>query len=144
MTFRKDKARGEAGSKNVAGREAKATKKNILKCGAHHISNVKKQLREYGVALRSTYTDTQKTTLLRALKLRGKAGLNTYEGTAAGYARLATRVFELQVDGWRIDSIAEDVIGPDGLYHKNIARYVLRGKRADAQDPQLTLGLEGA
>jgi hypothetical protein len=35
-------------------------------------------------------------TLRMALQYRGARGLNTYEGTAAGYMRMATRIKELK------------------------------------------------
>lgn len=144
MTNQKNRARGRAGS-NVAGREAKATGQNkTFKCSTHHISRLVRELYENNVGLRSTSADTQGLTLLRALKYLGERGLNTYEGTAAGYARLATRIQELEADGWLIDSDRENVIGPDRLFHRGIARYILRGRLLDMQGPQLDLGLEGA
>jgi hypothetical protein len=141
---KKDKARGRAGS-NVAGREAKATGQNkTFKCSMHHISKLVRELYANSVGLRSTSTDSQGAMLLRVLKYLGERGLNTYEGTAAGYARLATRIQELEADGWLIESDRENVIGPDRLYHRGIARYILRGRAAGTQDSQLDLGLEDA
>lgn len=138
---RKNKARGRAGS-NVAGREAKATgQNNTFKCSTNHISKLVRELYENQVGLRSTSADTQGPTLLRALKYLGERGLNTYEGTAAGYARLATRIQELEADGWLIASQRENVIGPDRLFHRGIARYVLVGRVADMANPQSSLDL---
>lgn len=141
---KKNKARRRAGP-NVAGREAEATSHTrLLKCGAHHISKLVRELRQNGVGLRSTAADAQTITLLKALQYLGPRGLNTYEGTAAGYARLATRIQELEADGWLIASQRENVIGPDFLFHRGIARYVLLGRRDDVQDPQMHLALEAA
>lgn len=102
----------------------------IVDCGAENITTVCQELRAAGVGLRAADGRTQLDTLRRALEYRGARGLNTYEGTAAGYLRLATRVKELK-DRWDIYALREDVIGPDGLLHKGVARYVLLGRRQD-------------
>lgn len=93
-----------------------------------------------GLALGGVKTLTQRVVLLKTLQYLGARGLNTYEGTAAGYARLATRIQELEED-WEIDSIRETVLGPDGLIHPGVARYVLIGNRKDMVDPQRNLDL---
>jgi len=116
----------------------------IFECSANHISKVVQELQANGVGLQGTSGTTQIATLYRALKFRGAKGLNTYEGTAAGYARLATRIQDLEDDGWLITSYRENLIGPDGLYHGRIARYVLVGKRQNMQPAQSELGLEAA
>jgi len=110
-----------------------ATQK-LVDCGAQNITEVCKELTLAGVALRSADGKTQVETLRRALEYRGARGLNTYEGTAAGYLRLATRVKELR-EQWDIYTLNEDVIGPDGLLHKRVARYILRGRRQDQHVP---------
>jgi hypothetical protein len=135
-------ASGQAGV-SVAGREAKATKQNnILVCDTKHINKKCRRLAANGLALRSTASDTQHATLPRVLQFLGAEGLNTYEGTAAGYLRIATRIKELR-ETWEIHSLREDVFGPDGLFHKGVARYVLIGKRNDAQNQQGSLDLGG-
>ena len=53
------------------------------------------------------------------------------------------RIKELK-ETWEIASLREDVIGPDGLFHKQVARYVLIGKRKDLPPAQQSLDLEGA
>lgn len=108
----------------------------VLDCSAQNITAVCQELVQNGIALRDSSGATQLETLRRVLEFRGARGLNTYEGTAAGYLRLATRVKELK-DRWDIHALREDVIGPDGLLHKGVARYVLLGRRQDlliAQD----------
>jgi hypothetical protein len=136
LNSKKNKARGRAGS-NVAGREAKATGQNkTFNCSTNHISKLVRELHENQVGLRSTSANIQGPTLLRALQYLGARGLNTYEGTAAGYARLATRIQDLEADGWVIASERENVIGPDRLFHRGIARYVLVGRVADMVNPQ--------
>lgn len=111
----------------------------VLDCSTQNITAVCEELAENGVALRNTSGATQLETLRRALEFRGRRGLNTYEGTAAGYLRLATRIKELK-DRYDIWTFAEDVIGPDGLLHKGVARYVLLGPRKDLrQAAQATL-----
>jgi len=88
------------------------------------------ELRAAGVGLRAADGRTQLDTLRRALEYRGARGLNSYEGMAAGYMRMATRIKELK-ETWDIHALKEDVVGPDGLVHKGVARYVLLGRRQD-------------
>jgi hypothetical protein len=104
----------------------------VFDCSPQNITAVCEELAENGVALRNTSGATQLETLRRALEFRGPRGLNTYEGTAAGYLRLATRIKELK-DVYDICKFREDVRGPDGLLHKGVARYVLLGRRQDLQ-----------
>lgn len=137
----KANAPGEGGAVfGRAGGPAAITQK-IIDCGAENITSVCEELRAAGVSLRAADGRTQRDTLRRALEYRGARGLNTYEGTAAGYMRMATRVKELK-DTWDIHALREDVVGPDGLLHKGVARYVLLGRRQDLQDrTQKTGGL---
>ncbi|GAB3389164.1 hypothetical protein GCM10027317_42050 [Massilia agri] len=114
---------------NQAGGPAPSTQK-VVDCGTENITAVCRELREAGVELRAADGRTQLETLRRALEYRGDRGLNTYEGTAAGYLRFATRIFNLK-EQWNIYTLREDVIGPDGLLHKGVARYVLLGRRHD-------------
>lgn len=111
----------------------------ILHCSPDHISGVLRRIEAAGLSLRSTGSDTQTSTLQKVLHFLGADGLNTYEGTAAGYARLATRIQELEADGWLIAAPRENVIGPDGLYHQAVARYILVGRKADFLDRQMSL-----
>lgn len=104
----------------------------IFDCSRENITAVCDELARNGVALRNASGATQRETLRMALQYRGARGLNTYEGTAAGYMRMATRVKELK-ETWDIHALREDVIGPDGLLHKGVARYVLLGRRQDLQ-----------
>lgn len=106
----------------------------VVDCGTQNITEVCSELFAAGVALRSTDGATHLETLRRALQFRGPRGLNTYEGTAAGYLRMATRVKELR-DNWDIYTVHEDVMAPDGLVHRRVARYVLRGRRQDRPAP---------
>ena len=144
MSNRKKKnASGQAGV-SVAGLQAKATKqKKAIYCGAHHINKRMQEIRRAGLQLRSTASDTQAETLPKVLQYFGARGINTYEGQAAGYLRIATRVKELQ-NIYEIASLREDVIGPDGLFHKGIARYVLIGKRKNLPPLQQPLNLGDA
>jgi hypothetical protein len=115
--------------------------KAIFDCSADHCDNVRRDLLLNGCGLVSTHAGTQVATLLKALAYRGALGLNTYEGTAAGYARIATRIQDLEEAGWLIASLRESVIGPDGLFHAGIARYVLLGRNADIASRQGELDL---
>lgn len=125
----KANALGAERAVNQAGGPAVQSKK-AFQCSAESITNVCDELRAAGIALRAADGRTQIDTLRRVLEFRGPRGLNTYEGTAAGYLRLAGRVRELK-ETWDIHTLREDVIGPDGLLHKGIARYVLLGRRQD-------------
>ncbi|MFS2015023.1 hypothetical protein ACEN88_00410 [Massilia sp. CT11-108] len=119
----------------------KSTKQTaVFNCSPQNITAVCEELARNGVALLGTSGTTQRETLRRALEFRGARGLNTYEGTAAGYMRLATRVKELK-DAWDIYTLSEDVLGPDGLLHRGVARYVLMGRRKDTPPPQGELEL---
>lgn len=134
----------EAGVSIAGGGHAAATKqKKARYCRANDINKVLREIQRESLQLRNTVGDTQLETLPKVLQYFGARGLNTYEGQAAGYLRVATRVKELK-DTWDIVTLREDVIGPDGLFHKNVARYVLLGKRKDlppAQEQQpLDLG----
>lgn len=102
----------------------------MFECSAHHISLLVQELRNNGVALAGTSGQVQNATLRKALAYLGPRGLGTYEGAAAGYPRLAARVNDLRSAGWRIVSRRESLIGPDGLRHERVARYVLVGKHA--------------
>ena len=140
--FQNKNASGQAGV-SVVGGQAKATKQNnTFDCNADYIGNLIKELYANGVGLRSSSGETQLATLPKVLAYLGDRGLNTYEGTAAGYARLATRIQDLEADGWIIESRRENVIGPDGLFHRGVARYILVGKRKDLLPVQSQLGLE--
>lgn len=119
----------EGASLNRAG-EPTAKSKKIFDCGTENITKVCEELRAAGVGLQSADGRTQRATLHRALEFRGPRGLNTYEGTAAGFLRMATRILELKA-AWDIYTVIEDVVGPDGLVHRGVARYILRGRRQD-------------
>ncbi|MYN45925.1 hypothetical protein GTP23_12790 [Pseudoduganella sp. FT93W] len=118
----------------------KGKKTQVFNCSSKSIRNLVSELHNNGLALASTNTDSQCITLSRVLKYLGDRGLNTYEGTAAGYARLATRIKELKCNGLVIESRSEDLIGPDGLYHPRVARYVLVGS-VTQQPVQIPLDL---
>jgi hypothetical protein len=131
--------RGRASLSKLAGGGSGQNK--ILRCGVKHISILRRRIHAAGLSLSSTRTESQLNTLLKVLQHLGEDGLNTPEGVGIGFARIATRVFDLELRGWRIDSLREDVITADGLKHKGIARYVLRGRRTDFIDPQGSLDL---
>lgn len=128
--------------KGAGGPQATEQKKTQW-CDQQSINKKLEEIRLAGLRLRSTSGDTQLATLPKVLSYFGPSGLNTYEAVAAGYARVATRVKELK-DVYVIDSVREDVIGPDGMFHKGVARYILRGKRKDMQPIQQPLDLGAA
>lgn len=143
MSKSKKQSAPEGALVNQAGRPVVTGQNKIFDCSGENITAVCDELARNGVALQNSSGVTQRETLQLALQYRGSRGLNTYEGTAAGYMRLATRVKELK-DTWDIYALKEDVVGPDGLLHKNVARYVLLGRRKDLQAAQGSLNLGGA
>lgn len=117
--------------------------KRTCYCTTNSINKVVREIRQAGLQLRSTAADTQLETLPKVLHYRGAKGLSTYEAVAAGYLRIATRIKELK-ETWEIHSLREDVVGPDGLFHKGVARYVLVGKRKNLPPAQQSLDLGAA
>ena len=132
---------GGASIAKLGGGDKRQTK--TLQCSFDHINKKLELIQLAGLRLRCTSGDTQLATLPKVLSYFGSAGLNTYEAVALGYARVATRILELK-DVYVIDSVREDVIAPDGMFHKNVARYILRGKRKDMQPIQQPLDLGAA
>lgn len=122
----------------------KNKQKKHLFCGTEHISKLRRELESVGLGLLDTSGRTQCETLLRVLQYLGPRGINTPEGVGCGFYRIATRIQELEEQGWRIASNRERLIGADGLAHRGIARYVLLGLRADFIDPQGSLDLGSA
>lgn len=129
---------GEAAGVGVGGGgEAKATKQRKRRlCGDDYIKDRVREVKEVGLQLHSADGATQLATLPRILQYFGPRGLNTYEGVALGYLRIATRIKELK-EHWEIQTVREDVIGPDGLYHVGIARYILTGKKRPETSPEV-------
>jgi hypothetical protein len=145
MTRRKQNASGKGGAPftKLAGGANGGKKK--LYCGVKHTADIRRELQRAGLALRSTSGATQRTMLLRVLQHLGARGINTPEAVDCGYCRVASRIQELEADGWQIASLRESIIGADGLPRIGIARYVLLGRQAaPAAGPQFDLGLEGA
>lgn len=114
--------------------------KNVFRCGNQHTSKLKIELQAQGLALTDSSGRSQCETLLRVLKYLGPRGINTLEGNACGYLRIATRIQELQALGHVILSPRENLIGPDGLFHQGIARYVWIG-HGQQFNPQGSLDL---
>jgi hypothetical protein len=112
----------------------------VTNCSADDIAKVVRDLHANGLALDNASGDTQLATLPKALQYLGPRGMSTYEGVAAGYLRIATRVKELKAT-WEILTLRESYVGPDGLYHQGVARYVLTGRRSDSADAQGSLDL---
>jgi hypothetical protein len=128
----------QAGGPVVTGQKQKA-----LLCGANHISKFVCEIESVGLQLRSASGYTQLATLPKVLEYLGARGANTYELVALGFLRAATRIKDLE-DRYAIASLREDVIGPDGLLHKRVARYVLLGPRKNLVLPQDQFALEAA
>lgn len=129
--------------KKVAPGKGKATfRHGQIKC-TNDIAKVVRDLQANGLALGDASGATQLDTLPKALKHRGPRGLSTYEAVAAGYLRIATRVKELKAT-WDILTLRESYVGPDGLFHSGVARYVLIGRVDKRNEAQGTLELGGA
>lgn len=128
-------------TKKVAPGKGKATSRyGQIKC-ANDIAKVVRDLQKNGLALKNTSGSTQLETLPKALSYLGPRGISTYEGVAAGYLRIATRIKELK-STWEIVTLRESYVGPDGLFHSGVARYVLIGLRRGIVDSQGSLDLE--
>lgn len=108
-------------------------------CGTSHTSKFRDDISASGLGLKNTSNVNQCAMLLLVLKHLGASGINTAEGEACGYLRIATRIQELEERGWEILSLRENVIGADGLFHKGIARYVLAGRKVDLPVMQLEI-----
>jgi len=139
----KQNARGKAGASlpKLAGCESGQSK--INNCSADDIAKVVRELSEHGLALNSASGATQMATLPKALQHRGARGLSTYEAVAAGYLRIATRVKELK-SNWDIITLRESYVGPDGLFHAGVARYVLIGRIDRSAKAQRAFDFGGA
>ena len=122
----------------------KGKKKKPLSCSNNHTSKLRKEVDAAKLGLRDASGATQGATLPLVLAYLGPRGLNTKEGEALGYYRIATRIQEMEANGWHIESLRETIIGADGLAHRGIARYVLIGRKADRQPAQGSLDLGGA
>ncbi|WP_426116289.1 helix-turn-helix domain-containing protein [Massilia sp. PWRC2] len=124
---------GGAQVDHAGGRGATGQSK-VFDCGADHISKLVQELQANGLGLARTSGQVQNATLRKALAYLGPRGLGTYEGAAAGYPRLAARINDLRSAGWRIASRRENLIGPDGLRHEQVARYVLLAQPQRMED----------
>jgi hypothetical protein len=102
--------------------------KKVFRCGVQHTSKFRLEIEAAGLGLGDASAATQCQTLLRILIYRGSKGINTLEGNACGFLRIATRIQELEAEGYLIVSLRESVRGADGLIHNGIARYVLLSK----------------
>jgi hypothetical protein len=140
---KKRNARGKAGASlpKLAGGESGLNK--FKNCSADDIAKVVRELSEHGFGLGSASGATQMDTLPKALQHRGPRGLSTYEAVAAGYLRIATRIKELK-STWDILTVRESYVGPDGLFHAGVARYVLIGRIDRSAKAQGTFDFGGA
>lgn len=146
MTHPPNETASTAGGRSVdqaGGPEATKKQKKTQWCDQQSINKKLEEIRLAGLRLRITSSDTQLATLPKVLAYFGAAGANTYELTAMGYCRAATRIGALK-DTYVIDSVRENVIGPDGMFHINVARYILRGKKQDMLPGQQPLDLGAA
>ncbi|WP_082565403.1 helix-turn-helix domain-containing protein [Duganella sp. Root1480D1] len=109
----------------------------VRRCLNSDIATLRRTLGDAGLLLCDSSTEKQGKTLLKILKFLGERGLNTPEGFGLGFARLATRIFELIKQGWLIDTVRENVVTADGLMHIGVARYFLRGRCADFLSAQI-------
>ncbi|KIG04885.1 hypothetical protein BurMR1_3696 [Burkholderia sp. MR1] len=98
----------------------------VKKSAQQSFRDLRQELLDAGIKVNSTESDTQLQRLGAILEYLGSRGLNTYEAeVAGGFARIATRIHDLREEGWEIDAVREKAVGPDGLMHINVARYVL-------------------
>jgi hypothetical protein len=72
---------------------------------------------------KGTSAETQRLQILAHLKRT--PSINTLEFRELGFISPAPRILELKERGYRIESIRETVVTPDGREHRGIARYYL-------------------
>lgn len=106
-----------------------------------HTSDIRRELQRAGLGLRNAHGVTQRAMLLRVLQYLGARGINTTEAVGCGYHRVATRIQELEAEGWKIEAQCQAIVGADGLSRVEIARYVLRRRPVPTQ---INLGGEAA
>lgn len=133
--------KGRVSLSRLAGGESAQSK--VIQCSADDIAKVVRELSERGLALGNASGATQLDTLPKALSHRGPRGLSTYEAVAAGYLRIATRIKELK-STWDILTLRESYVGPDGLFHAGVARYVLIGRIDRSKKAQSAFDFGGA
>jgi hypothetical protein len=131
MTSRKQNTSQNKGGAQVdrAGGPNATGQNKVFKCSVAHISKLRRELQQRKLALRGTSGRTQRDALVPILQYLGERGINTPEAVGVGFYRIATRIQELEADGWLVDSKRERLQGADGLTHDGIARYVLKGRR---------------
>jgi hypothetical protein len=137
----KQNASGKGGASIVKLGGGDKGQNKVLRCGSHHISKLRKEIDAARLGLRGTSASTQCDTLIPIFQYLGNRGLNTPEAVGLGFYRIATRVQELEADGWHITVARERMLGADGLVHLGIARYRLTGRHANYFDPQARLDL---
>ena len=114
--------------------------KKIYRCGVQHTTKFRKEIERVGLALKDSSTEVQIETLIKILLYRGSKGINTLEGMACGFLRIATRINEIKAEGYIIEKSEENVIGSDGIVHRGIARYFMKSLEKRIS-PQLSLDL---
>ncbi len=85
-----------------------------------------------GLALNSAQGSAQLETLPKVLRYLGDRGLGTVEAEALGYRRIATRIQDLEAEGFSFIVNRENVVTDDCLLHARMARYFLTGERPKA------------
>lgn len=128
-------------NKNPADQGGVHSQNKTVYCDLKYLTKFCDEVRSVGLQLQSTTTSSQCATLLKLLQYLGPRGVGTLEAHAAGYARLAARILDLQ-ETWEIAAFRENVVDANGHYHQSMARYILIGRKADRTAPQFRLELD--
>lgn len=104
----------------------------LRRIGKKQCDALRNEISVAGLALNSAQGSAQLETLPKVLRYFGNRGLGTVEAEALGYRRMATRIFDLEAEGYIFNVKKENVVTDDCLIHPRMARYFLTGERPKA------------
>ena len=93
------KAASQAASGKTLPIDYTLKKNNIVNCGVHRLNTIRNELARNGLSLSDVSAQNQQKTLFRTLEYLGARGINTPEGEACGYLKIASRIKELKEIG---------------------------------------------
>ena len=112
----------------------------IKRLTKYYLDALRREIKDAGLWLDDASGESQLATLPKVLKYLGQRGLATIEGEALGYRRIATRVQDLESQGYVICVDREHVVTDDKLLHSRMARYAMV-QEVPAGPSQLSLGI---
>jgi hypothetical protein len=135
---KKEKAKDAGASmtfKNVLSEQSNSnsyfqkSKLPLKRIGKKQCDALRREIAEAGLMLGSAAGYAQLETLPKVLRYLGSRGLGTVEGEALGYRRIATRIQDLEVEGYGFIVKRENVVTDDCLLHPSMARYFLASEK---------------